>query len=57
MDHDVDVFNLSMNLVMLLCNDINSLLIVTPDRRCTIELKIDASEESHPLLYLRGCEG
>ena len=57
MDHDVDVFNLSMNLVMLLCNDINSLLIVTPDCRCTIELKINASEELHLLLYLRGCEG
>jgi hypothetical protein len=42
---------------MLLCNDANSLLIVTLYRRCTIKLEIDASEESHPLLHLRGCEG
>jgi hypothetical protein len=42
---------------MLLRNNTNSLLIVTLDRRCTIKLEINAREESHPLLYLRGCEG
>jgi hypothetical protein len=54
---DVDVFNLSIKLIILLRNNTNSLLIVTLDRRCTIELKINTREESHPLLYLRGCEG
>jgi hypothetical protein len=54
---DVNVFNLSIKLVMLLCNNTNSLLIITLDRRCTIKLKIDTSKESHPLPHLRGCEG
>jgi hypothetical protein len=49
---DVDVFNLCMKLVVMLSHNTNSLLIVTPGRRCTIERAIDASEESHPLLHL-----
>jgi hypothetical protein len=51
------VFNLSIKLVMLLSNNTNSLPTITLDCRCTIKLKINTSEESHPLLYLRGCEG
>jgi hypothetical protein len=54
---DVDVFDLSIKLIVLLCNNTNSLLIVTPDCRCTIELEIDASEESHLFLYLRASKG
>jgi hypothetical protein len=54
---DVNVFELSIKPIVLLCNNTNSLLIVTPDRRCTIKLEIDASEESHLLLHLRGSEG
>jgi hypothetical protein len=54
---DVDVFDLCMKLVVLLSNNTNGLLIVTPNRRCTIKREIDTSEESYPLLHLRGCEG
>jgi hypothetical protein len=49
---NINVFNLCMKLVVLLRNNTNSLLIVTPDRRCTVERETNASEESHPLLYL-----
>jgi hypothetical protein len=41
---DVNIFDLGRKLVMLLCNDINSLLIVTSDGRCTMELEIDAAK-------------
>jgi hypothetical protein len=51
---DVNVFDLCMKLVVLLRNNTDSLLIVTPDCRCKIELEIDARKESHPLLHLRG---
>ena len=51
------MFDFGMKLVMLLCNDTNSLVIVTPDRRCAIELEIDASEESHLFLHLRASKG
>jgi hypothetical protein len=49
---DINVFNLCIKLTVLLSNNTNSLLIVTPDRRCTIKRKINASKELHLLLYL-----
>ena len=49
---DVDMLNLRVKLLLLLGDNTNSLLIITPDRRWTIELKINAVKESHLLLYL-----
>jgi hypothetical protein len=37
------VFNFSIKFIILLCNNTNSLLIVTLDCRCTIKLKINTS--------------
>jgi hypothetical protein len=51
------VLNLYIKLVMLLYNNTNSLLVVTLDRRGTVKRKINASEETHLLFHLRGCEG
>jgi hypothetical protein len=50
------VLNLCVKLVVLLRDNTNSLLVVAPDRRCTVKLKVDASKEAHPLFYLRGSE-
>ena len=49
---DINVFNLRIKLIILLYNNANSLLIITLDYRCIIKLKINASKESHLLLYL-----
>lgn len=54
---DVNVFKLGMKLVVLLSNNADSLLVVTPDSRCTIESKINAGEEAQLLLHLRGSKG
>jgi hypothetical protein len=54
---DVNVLNLCIKLVVLFCNNTNSLLVVTLDCGGTVKRKVDASEETHLLFYLRGCKG
>jgi hypothetical protein len=51
---DVNVLNLCVKLVVLLRDNTNSLLVVALDCRCTVERKVDASKETHLLLYLQG---
>jgi hypothetical protein len=53
---DINIFNFGVELVVLLCSNANSLLVIALDCRCTVKRKIDASEETHLLFYLRGCE-
>jgi hypothetical protein len=54
---DIDVLDLCVKLVVLLRDNTNSLLVVAPDRRCTVEREINASEETHSIFHLRGSEG
>jgi hypothetical protein len=54
---DVNVLNLCIKLVVLFCNNTNSLLVVTLDCRSTVKHKVDASEEMHLLFHLQGCKG
>jgi hypothetical protein len=51
---DVNVLNLCVKLIVLLCNNANSLLVIALDCRYTVKLKVNASEEAHLLLYLQG---
>jgi hypothetical protein len=53
---DIDVFDFGVKLVVLLRDNTNSLLVVAPDRRCTVERKVDARKETHLLFHLRGSE-
>jgi hypothetical protein len=48
------VLNLCVKLIMLLCNNTNSLLVVALDCRCIVKLKVNTSKEIHLLFYLRG---